>query len=140
MGKGDTKMAEEKKTLTKEQQEEFNLRAVVGSIMTKNVEMTFEEYNAMLEKIGMPKVEIEKTNSQERLARIQSNFYGTIVNMNFSLLRQVDALTQEVECWRALLRAMCEKMGIDASNIKTANDITQEAIAKFFNAKNKKKK
>lgn len=124
---------------TKEQQnEELTLRKIVGSIMTNNVGLSTEEYEAMLKKIGVNIPGEDKATDKERLERIKGNFYGTTINMLFTILRQYNALAEEVEVWRALLGACCEKLGIDVSKIKTSTDLVNEAAADYIKTKIKK--
>lgn len=124
---------------TKEQQnEELTLRKIVGSIMTNNVGLSKEEYEDMLKKVGVNIPGEDKATDEDRLQRIQANFYGTIINMLFTILRQYDALAEEVETWRALLGACCEKLGIDVSKIKTSTDLVNEAAADYIKTKIKK--
>lgn len=124
---------------TKEQQnEELTLRKIVGSIMTNNVGLSKEEYKDMLKKVGMNIPGEDKATDEDRLQRIQANFYGTTINMLFTILRQYDALAEEVEVWRALLGACCEKLGIDVSKIKTSTDLVNEAAADYIKTKIKK--
>lgn len=120
------------------QDEELTLRKIIGSIMTNNVTLTKEEYNEMLKRVGASFDGEDKATDRERLERIQSNFYGTIVNMLFTLLRQNNALQEEIEVWRSLLKAVCEKLGIDASQLKTTTDIINEAAAKYIQQRIKK--
>lgn len=128
----------EKTQNTAVQDEELTLRKIIGSIMTNNVGLSKEEYDAMLKKIGINFEGEDKATDKERLERIQSNFYGTITNMLFSLLRQNNALQEEVEVWRSLLKALCEKLGIDTSKLKTSTDIINEAAAKYIQQRIKK--
>lgn len=124
---------------TKEQQnEELTLRKIVGSIMTNNVGLSKEEYKDMLKKVGVNIPGEDKATDEDRLQRIQANFYGTTINMLFTILRQYDALAEEVEVWRALLGACCEKLGIDVSKIKTSTDLVNEAAADYIKTKIKK--
>lgn len=124
---------------TKEQQnEELTLRKIVGSIMTNNVGLSKEEYEDMLKKVGVNIPGEDKATDEDRLQRIQANFYGTIINMLFTILRQYDALAEEVETWRALLGACCDKLGIDVSKIKTSTDLVNEAAADYIKTKIKK--
>lgn len=124
---------------TKEQQnEELTLRKIVGSIMTNNVGLSKEEYEDMLKKVGVNIPGEDKATNEDRLKRIQANFYGTSINMLFTILRQYDALAEEVETWRALLGACCEKLGIDVSKIKTSTDLVNEAAANYIKTKIKK--
>ena len=124
---------------TKEQQnEELTLRKIVGSIMTNNVGLSKEEYEDMLKKVGVNIPGEDKATNEDRLQRIQANFYGTTINMLFTILRQYDALAEEVETWRALLGACCEKLGIDVSKIKTSTDLVNEAAADYIKTKIKK--
>lgn len=124
---------------TKEQQnEELTLRKIVGSIMTNNVGLSKEEYKDMLKKVGVNIPGEDKATDEDRLQRIQANFYGTTINMLFTILRQYDALAEEVETWRALLGACCEKLGIDVSKIKTSTDLVNEAAADYIKTKIKK--
>lgn len=124
---------------TKEQQnEELTLRKIVGSIMTNNVGLSKEEYEDMLKKVGVNIPGEDKATDEDRLQRIQANFYGTTINMLFTILRQYDALAEEVETWRALLGACCEKLGIDVSKIKTSTDLVNEAAADYIKTKIKK--
>lgn len=124
---------------TKEQQnEELTLRKIVGSIMTNNVGLSKEEYEDMLKKVGVNIPGEDKATDKDRLQRIQANFYGTTINMLFTILRQYDALAEEVETWRALLGACCEKLGIDVSKIKTSTDLVNEAAADYIKTKIKK--
>ena len=106
--------------------------------MTNNVTLSKEEYNEMLKRVGANFEGEDKATDRERLERIQSNFYGTIVNMLFTLLRQNNALQEEIEVWRSLLKALCEKNGIDTSKLKTSTDIINEAAAKYIQQRIKK--
>ena len=123
---------------TAAQDEEITLRKIIGSIMTNNVTLTKEEYNEMLKRVGANFEGEDKATDRERLERIQSNFYGTIVNMLFTLLRQNNALQEEIEVWRSLLKALCDKNGIDTSKLKTSTDIINEAAAKYIQQRTKK--
>lgn len=127
-----------KKQNTATQNDEFTIQKVVGSIMTNNVGLSKEEYDAMLKKIGINFEGEDKATDKERLERIQSNYYGTTINMLFSLIRQINALQEEVEVWRSLLKAICEKNGIDVSKLKTSTDIINEAAAKYIQQRTKK--
>ena len=106
--------------------------------MTNNVGLSKEEYDAMLKKIGINFEGEDKATDKERLERIKGNFYGTITNMLFSLIRQNNALQEEIEVWRSLLKALCEKNGIDTSKLKTSTDIINEAAAKYIQQRIKK--
>ena len=97
-----------------------------------------EEYENMLKKVGVNIPGEDKATDKDRLQRIQANFYGTTINMLFTILRQYDALAEEVETWRALLGACCEKLGIDVSKIKTSTDLVNEAAADYIKTKIKK--
>lgn len=123
---------------TAAQEEEITLRKIIGSIMTNNVTLSKEEYNEMLKRVGANFEGEDKATDRERLERIQSNFYGTIVNMLFTLLRQNNALQEEIEVWRCLLKALCDKNGIDTSKLKTSTDIINEAAAKYIQQRTKK--
>lgn len=127
-----------KKQNTATQNDEFTVQKVVGSIMTNNVGLSKEEYDEMLKKIGVNFEGEDKATDKERLERIQANYYGTTINMLFSLIRQINALQEEVEVWRSLLKAICEKNGIDVSKLKTSTDIINEAAAKYIQQRTKK--
>ena len=124
--------------MKQEQSEELTLRKIVGSIMTNNVGLSTEEYEAMLKKIGVNLPGEDKATDKERLERIKGNFYGTTINMLFTILRQYNALAEEVEVWRALLGACCEKLGVDVSKVKTSTDKMNEAVENYVKTKIKK--
>ena len=120
MEKENTNMAEQKKVVDEEKQEELTLAKLVGSVLTKNVELTKEEYNEMLKKIGLPTLEEEKTTGAERLERIKANYYGTVINMLFQVIRQYGLVCDELMVLRTAVTELCKKNGIDISELKTS--------------------
>ena len=109
---------------------------LIGNIMTRNVNLTKEEYCKMLKDVGLAAQDVDNIDEETRLSRIRSNFYGTIINMMFSLLSGYEALAQEIEVFRSQLKALCEKNGIDVSELKTANDKMNEAAAEYLELQN----
>ena len=120
-----------------EQKQEKDLRAIIGDIMTRNVNLSVEEYNKMLAEAGLKPVDVEKVDEPTRLTRIRANYYGTSINMHFAILQSISVLTEEIEKQRAILTRLCEKMGINVEDIKTSTDLVNEATEKFLKAKTK---
>lgn len=134
------KKTEKKTELTPEQEEMVKMHQLVGTIMTKNVNLSKDEYNKMLEQIGLNFEGEDKATPEERLERIRANFYGTMLNLFFTTHSMINSLTAEVECWRALLKAICEHLGIDVDEIKTSTDRVNEVAEKLIREQLNKKK
>ena len=116
-------------------QDEQDLHRLVASIMTKNVNITREEYNEVLKRVGVKEEDLDKCTDEERTARIRQNFYGTMLNMFLSTFSQLRFLQEEVEVFRAQLNAICEKLGIDTSELKTSTDRVNEAAEQLLKKK-----
>ncbi len=120
----------------KNQDQDKQLRLLIGDIMTRNTDLTKEEYCEKLKSVGLLPKDVDKVDDVTRLARIRSNYYGTMVNMNFSLLQSIEELKDEVETQRAMLNRICEKLGIDTADIKTASDRLNETAEEYLRLQN----
>lgn len=110
---------------------------VIADIMTRNVNLTKEEYADMLKKMGInpDDIKLDSVSEEDRLSRIRQNFYGTMVNMFALTYNQANALMEEIEVFRAQLNAICEKLGIDTTELKTSTDRLNEAAEKYLKKK-----
>lgn len=120
----------------KNQDQDKQLRLLIGDIMTRNTDLSKEEYCEKLKSAGLLPKDVDKVDDVTRLARIRSNYYGTMVNMNFSLLQSIEELKDEVETQRAILNKICEKLGIDTADIKTASDRLNETAEEYLRLQN----
>ena len=121
--------------MAKKTKTELELINLIADIMTRNVNLSKEEYAEKLKKMGFDVKELEKTTDEERLARIRMNFYGSMINMFFATYQQANDLMEELDSLRASLRAICEKLGIDYDSCKTTQDKLNEATEKFLKKK-----
>ena len=131
-------MNEQKKDAKEVQ--EVTLENLLGAILTTNVELTKEEYNEMLKRLGLKPIDTEKTDSTERLNRIKSNFYGSIANILLNENGQLKVVAEELMAQRAILMEICKKNGIDVSKVKTSQDKMNEAIEKALKKQSNFKK
>ena len=121
--------------MAKKTEQELQLINLVADIMTRNVNLSKEEYAEKMASLGLNVEDLEKTTDEERLARIRMNFYGSMINMYFATYQQCNALQEELESMRASQRAICEKLGIDYDSCKTTQDKLNEATEKFLKKK-----
>ena len=131
-------MNEQKKDAKEVQ--EVTLENLLGAILTTNVELTKEEYNEMLKRLGLKPIDTEKTDSTERLNRIKSNFYGSIANILLNENGQLKVVAEELMAQRAILMEICKKNGIDVSKVKTSQDKMNEAVEKALKKQSNFKK
>ena len=131
-------MNEQKKDAKEVQ--EVTLENLLGAILTTNVELTKEEYNEMLKRLGVKPIDIEKTDSKERLNRIKSNFYGSMVNILLNENGQLKVIAEELMAQRSILMEICKKHGIDVSKVKTSQDKMNEAVEKALKKQSNFKK
>ena len=120
-----------------QQEEELTFKKMIGNLMTRTVNLSKDEYCDMLREIGLQPKDVDKVDENDRLCRIRSNYYGTSINMMFSLLQEQEALREEVATTRALLNAICKKVGIEVEEIKTSADRVNEAAAAYLDAQTK---
>ena len=120
--------------------QEVTLENLLGAILTTNVELTKEEYNEMLKRLGLKPIDTEKTDSTERLNRIKSNFYGSIANILLNENGQLKVVAEELMAQRAILMEICKKNGIDVSKVKTSQDKMNEAVEKALKKQSNFKK
>ena len=120
-----------------EQNNEQSLLKVIGNILTSNVNLTTEEYNKILAEAGLKPADVEKVNEQDRLTRIKANYYGTSINMLFSILQSISVLTEEISVYRAIAQRVCKKLDIRIEDIKTSQDRVNEATERYLKAKTK---
>lgn len=121
--------------MAKKEENNVELINLIADIMTRNVNLSKEEYAEMMKKLGMNITDLDKISEQDRLARIRMNFYGTMINMFFSTYQQNMALQEELESMRASQRAICEKLGIDYDSCKTSQDRLNEATEEYLKKK-----
>ena len=138
MEKEQKSMNEQKKDAKEVQ--EVTLENLLGAILTTNVELTKEEYNEMLKRLGVKPIDIEKTDSKERLNRIKSNFYGSMVNILLNENGQLKVIAEELMAQRSILMEICKKHGIDVSKVKTSQDKMNEAVEKALKKQSNFKK
>ena len=131
-------MNEQKKD--EKQVQEVTLENLLGAILTTNVELSKEEYNEMLKRLGLKPIDIEKTDSKERLNRIKGNFYGSMVNILLNENGQLKVIAEELMAQRAILMELCKKNGIDVSKVKTSQDKMNEAVEKALKKQSNFKK
>ena len=131
-------MNEQKKDAKEVQ--EVTLENLLGAILTTNVELTKEEYNELLKRLGLKPIDIEKTDSKERLNRIKGNFYGSMVNILLNENGQLKVVAEELMAQRAILEEICKKNGIDVSKVKTSQDKMNEAVEKTLKKQSNFKK
>ena len=131
-------MNEQKKDAKEVQ--EVTLENLLGAILTTNVELTKEEYNEMLKRLGLKPIDTEKTDSTERLNRIKGNFYGSMVNILLNENGQLKVVAEELMAQRAILMEICKKNGIDVSKVKTSQDKMNEAVEKALKKQSNIKK
>ena len=131
-------MNEQKKDAKEVQ--EVTLENLLGAILTTNVELTKEEYNELLKRLGLKPIDIEKTDSKERLNRIKGNFYGSMVNILLNENGQLKVVAEELMAQRAILTEICKKYGIDVSKVKTSQDKKNEAVEKALKKQSNFKK
>ena len=131
-------MNEQKKDAKEVQ--EVTLENLLGAILTTNVELTKEEYNELLKRLGLKPIDIEKTDSKERLNRIKGNFYGSMVNILLNENGQLKVVAEELMAQRAILMEICKKNGIDVSKVKTSQDKMNEAVEKALKKQSNFKK
>ena len=123
--------------MAKKKTEQVDLIQVIGNIMTRNVNLSKEEYSEILKQTGIEAKDLDKVNETERLARIRANYYGTSINILFTLLQRLSILEEEIESQRAVLKEMCKKFGIETSHIKTSTERVNEAAERYLNKKAK---
>ena len=138
MEKEQKSMNEQKKDAKEVQ--EVTLENLLGAILTTNVELTKEEYNELLKRLGLKPIDIEKTDSKERLNRIKGNFYGSMVNILLNENGQLKVVAEELMAQRAILEEICKKNGIDVSKVKTSQDKMNEAVEKTLKKQSNFKK
>lgn len=138
MEKEQKSMNEQKKDAKEVQ--EVTLENLLGAILTTNVELTKEEYNEMLKRLGLKPIDDEKTDSKERLNRIKGNFYGSMVNILLNENGQLRVVAEELMAQRAILMEICKKNGIDVSKVKTSQDKKNEAVEKALKKQSNFKK
>ena len=138
MEKEQKSMNEQKKDAKEVQ--EVTLENLLGAILTTNVELTKEEYNELLKRLGLKPIDIEKTDSKERLNRIKGNFYGSMVNILLNENGQLKVVAEELMAQRAILTEICKKYGIDVSKVKTSQDKKNEAVEKALKKQSNFKK
>ncbi len=132
-------MSEQKKN-ENEVQKEITLENLLGAILTTNVELSKDEYNEMLKRLGLKPIEIEKTDSKERLNRIKGNFYGSMVNILLNENGQLKVIAEELMAQRTALMELCKKHGIDISKVKTSQDRMNEAVERALKKQSNFKK
>ena len=138
MEKEQKSMNEQKKD--EKEVQEVTLENLLGAILTTNVELTKEEYNELLKRLGLKPIDTEKTDSTERLNRIKSNFYGSIANILLNENGQLKVVAEELMAQRAILMEICKKNGIDVSKVKTSQDKMNEAVEKALKKQSNFKK
>ena len=121
----------------KEQPKEITLEQVLGSILTKNVNLTDKQYHELLDKVTKTYDANTETKSksislEEKRQRIASNFYGSSINFLFQILNVVADLYEK---WTPLLLAIAEKVGVKLEETKTAEEKAMEAVAEFYKAR-----
>ena len=138
MEKEQKSMNEQKKD--EKEVQEVTLENLLGAILTTNVELTKEEYNELLKRLGLKPIDTEKTDSTERLNRIKGNFYGSMVNILLNENGQLKVVAEELMAQRAILMEICKKNGIDVSKVKTSQDKMNEAVEKALKKQSNFKK
>lgn len=131
-------MAKEKARKPQNKQEKrITLEEVLGSILTKNVNLTDKEYHEVLEKVTKTYDANNQTKSksislEEKRKRIASNFYGSSINFLFQILNLVGDLYDRCV---PLLYAIAEKVGVEFEQVKTSEEKAEDAVADFYKAR-----
>lgn len=125
-------------------QKENYLAKVLGAVLTKDVNTPDEEYEKMLDAVAQNYDKLnnkkgKKPSVEERRARIQQNFYGTTINFLCQILAVVNDLYLKEEKNRLVLNEIAKKHNIPVDEIKTADEKAMEAVAKFYEERNKAK-
>ena len=130
------------------EEKEFNLQNVLTSIMTSNVNISEEEYKKMIDGVAGNYDKIKKDNGEEnetqtpptleeRRERIKANYYGTCVNMLFSILHSVNEFHKT---YAPLMEAIAEKVGVEFEKVKTEEEKAMEAAAEYLRESAAKKR
>lgn len=123
--------------------ERLKLEELLGSIMTKDVNKSEEDYQKLLEDVSRnyaTQTELEegkKISLEERRERIRSNYYGTTTNLLLAILNMVNDFTSQ---YSKLIEAIAEKVGVEFEHVQTEEDKAMEAAAEYLRASAEKKR
>lgn len=119
---------------------EVTILDVIGKVMTHNVEITEEDYKAMLKQIAgnydlINKEEKTKMPSlRERRKRIQSNYYGQSINMLFQVISTQTALIEQFNSLSLLVEAIADKVGVEFEKLETEEEKAMRAANEYLSA------
>lgn len=116
---------------------EYKAEDIFKAILTQNVNLTKEEYDAMLDGVAgnyeknakEKNPNYKKPSLRERRARVQANYYGQSVNMLYQVISMQVDLIEQFNALSFLVETVAEKVGIDLNKTKTAEQTALEAIA-----------
>lgn len=118
-------------------EKKLTLQDLLGSILTKNVNLLGEEYKQLLRDVTHVydknnETKAKRISLEERRQRIASNFYGTTTNFLFQILNVVGDLYDR---WTPLLIAIAEKVGVEFEEVKSSEEKAMDAVAEFYQAR-----
>lgn len=121
-------------------EQEIKLTSILGKIMTDKVELSEEDYKAMLKAVAVNYNTVNKTKGKlpslsERRKRIQSNYYGQTINMLYQILSLQTSFIEQVI---PVIEAIADKVGVEF--VKTADEKAMEAAADYLKAGAEKRK
>lgn len=129
-------MSNEKETIKiGEKEEKVTLQDILGSIMSKNVNISNEEYEKLLDEVATnydtkeDTKEENKPTLEERRERIRMNYYGTNTNFLYQILTTINDFFSN---YAPLIEAIAEKVGVDFEKVETEEDKAMKAAAEYL--------
>lgn len=127
------------------EEKKYSLNDILGSIMSKNVNISDKEYEEMLDYVAKNYDANNQSNDEnykmpsleERRERIRMNFYGSAVNFLYQILNTVNEFCSN---YAPLIEAIAEKTGVEFEKIETEEDRTMKAVAEYLRAGTEKRK
>lgn len=123
----------------------IDLNEVLASILTKNVNMSDEEYKQMLDEVSSNYESNQKNKDEnykaptleERRERVRMNFYGSITNFLFQILNTINEFYSN---YAPMIEAIADKVGVEWEDMQTEEDKAMEAAAEYLRAGAEKRK
>lgn len=118
------------------EENKVKLSDILGKIMTDKVEISEEDYKAMLKAVAGNYDKVNKTSGKlpslsERRKRIQANYYGQSINMLYQVLNLQTSFIEQVI---PVIEAIADKVGVEFEQVKTADEKAMEAAAEYLKA------
>lgn len=110
---------------------------VIGKILTDKVEISEEEYKAMIKAVAGNYDATNKTKGKmpslrERRKRIQMNYYGQNINMLFQILSTQTALIEQFNQLSLMVEAIAEKVGVEFEKLETEEEKAMKAVQDYM--------